>query len=210
MHSPMIPLLPVHAATILGADVLPWDKAAAHPLTLAGMKYDAAITFDGPNVDGVLVTTDFDIDVDGPTASKAVDKYWQPETSLRWSGGSSVSSLHHPGVVISPKLNAFGVRVSDYCLAVYNGRMIPAQVYDIGPTAKAGEGSLYLGRKLGIVSVRESDKHAATFGNSATDVVTLFFPNTGPGHAVAPDLIADAVALLWKTFTGDRSAVLAA
>ena len=202
----MVPPLPIHALPFFGPDRagdwggVPWARAEAHIEHLQGLWKTEVFEF--PNRSGVLFSSDADIDVDGPGGSKAVDPCWLPGTSLRNAAGHSLDSRHFPGVVMSPVLRAFGVRLGDFCLLAWAGRVRAGQVYDTGPTAKIGEVSVYLGRQLSLVAPSESDHHAATAGNSATDVVTLIFPGSGPGHALAPDLITEAAHGLFARLRG--------
>jgi hypothetical protein len=151
---------------------------------------------------GLVQTTDFDVDIDGPGGDTATDRYWQGQTSLRTAAGASLDSRQFPGFVMSPLLKVYGARLGDFGVAIWNGKMAGFQVYDIGPTRKAGEGSIYLARKLGLVSPSTSDHDAATNGNNVRDVVSIIFTKTAPGigtsypnHAIAADLVEQACGL---------------
>lgn len=170
----------------------PLHDASWHPLTLAGLMFDGISALDR----ALLLTTDLDVDTDGPGGSKENDQYWQAETSLRWPDNSSVDSRQFPGFVIPPALRQFGARMGDFGFSFWKGATASFQIYDFGPATKAGEGSVYLARALGIVPSSASDHKAAAFGNSATDVVSVIFPGSAPGtgekianHAVSPRLI---------------------
>jgi hypothetical protein len=184
--------LPDHAKAFLGDGKLPWQNAKLNPLKLEGLIFGGVISFDTPKV--VILTADADIDTDGPGCSKAVDPWCLPDTSLRYSGGTSCDSRHFPGIVIPPVLqHQFGCKVGDFSLIVWHGALVACQVYDTGPMKKIGEISIYAGRASGIVGPNVTDKHAATIGNSVTDCVYVVFPGSGPGHAIAPDLIGPSV-----------------
>lgn len=199
----MTPLIPDHAIPFFGASRgLPWARANLVTTLFEGMWGKGVVTFPaGPKTPpALLFASDADTDIDGPGGSKAVDPCWQNSTSLRTAAGSSVDSREFPGVVIQAGIQRLGARLGDFTLSVYNGRMIPGQVYDIGPTRKIGENSIYLNRRLGVVKANETDRHAATLGNDAADVVTLIFAGSGPGHALPASLIAEAAADCFAAF----------
>ena len=182
-------LIPRHSRIAIN---LPWPYCLIHEHEkFIGMWGDKMLEFIKPGKPRAMVwSSDADIDIDGPGGSKATDKYWQPETSLRWPDRSSVDSRAFPGIVVPPPVEKeFGVRIGDYGAIIWAGQLCYAQVYDVGPTAKIGELSIFLGRQCGLVTPEQSDYHAATKGNSATDLFYLIFPGSGPGHAVENDQI---------------------
>jgi hypothetical protein len=177
-----------------------WIKLDLEGLTFGGI---GLINKDRNVTGGLVQTTDFDVDIDGPGGDTKTDKYWQGATSLRTAAGASLDSRQFPGFVMSPLLKAYGARLGDFGVAIWNGRMAGFQVYDIGPARKAGEGSIYLARKLGIVLPSTSDHDAATNGNNVRDVVSIIFTKTAPGsgtsfpnHAIAADLVDQACGLV--------------
>jgi len=196
--------LPDHARDLLEA-ALPWDKSEFIPVDKLGIQYDGVRRFLLDNGrSAILMTADADIDIDGPGGSTATDKYWLPETSLRWPDGRSCDSRHFPGVVVPGDWKSrFGVLKGDFAYLIYRGIAYPAQVYDFGPTSKVGEVSLALGRLSGIVPPTQSDHSAATYGNNAEDVVYLIFQGSGPGHAIEPKEIASNALDLWQPGVSD-------
>ena len=214
----MSPNLPSSALAIFGPATspdgqwggVPWMHGVARPETLQGLRGGSVTTFPYAPGGAVLAVTDSDNDLDGPGGSKKVDPCWEPGTSLRYPGGASCDSRTFPGVVISPALERFGVRLGDFCLVSWNGAVRSAQVYDIGPTRKAGENSLFLNRGLGLVPRPWSDRHAALDGHDAQDVCTLLFAGSGPGHALEPDDIVAGTHACWTLFTGRGAAGTAA
>lgn len=200
--------LPKHAKELL-ADVLPWDRSEFVPVDKKGIQFGGVHRFSlDAGRTALLMTADADIDIDGPGGSKATDKYWLPETSLRWPDGTSCDSRVFPGVVVPGDWTAkFGVRKGDFAFLIWRGIAYPAQVYDFGPTSKVGEVSIALGRQSGIVPPSQSDYSAATNGNNATDVVYLIFPKSGPSSALSRQAIADATSVLWRP--GEAGSMLA-
>ena len=205
----MSPNIPLSAQPIFGPAVspdgrwggVPWMHGVTHPEPLQGLRAGHVTTFPYAPGNAVLAVTDSDNDLDGPGGSKKVDPCWEPGTSLHRPGGASCDSRAFPGVVISPALERFGIRLGDFCLVAWNGAVRSAQVYDIGPTRKAGENSLFLNRGLGLVPPAWSDRHAALVGHDAQDVCTLIFAGSGPGHALGPDEIVAGAHACWLSFT---------
>ncbi len=208
--TPNIPnaCLPILGPTPNGAmGGVPWTVGVLRALVLKGLR--AAASFDTAPGRPLLVVTDSDNDLDGPGGYED-DPTGEPHTSLRYPGGTSCDSRTFPGVVMSPALARFGVRVGDFCLVAWQGNYCSAQVYDVGPTRKAGENSLYVNRFLGIVPKNKSDHWAALNGHDAQDVCTLFFPGSGLGHAVSQAEIVARTHALWNAFTGRTVVDLAA
>ena len=201
----MTPNLPTSALPIFGPTVspdglwggVPWKDGVPHPEPLEGMLDGNVTLFPYEQSRAVLAISDSDNDLDGPGGSKRVDPCYQPQTSLRYLDQSSCDSRRFPGVVISPALKALGVMLGDFCLVSWNGAVRSAQVYDIGPTRKAGENSIFLNRGLGLVPAAKSDHWAAECGHDAQDVCTLIFAGSGPGHAVTLDQIVANAHRLW-------------
>ena len=209
----MTPNIPLSARPIFGPAVspdghwggVPWMHGVLHPEPLRGLNAGHVTTFPYAPGRAVLAVTDSDNDLDGPGGSAKVDPCWQAATSLRYPGGASCDSRAFPGVVISPVLEKLGVRLGDFCLVSWNGAVRSAQVYDIGPTRKAGENSLFLNRGLGLVPAAWSDRRAALDGHDAQDVCTLVFAGSGPGHALGRDEIVAGAHACWIAFTARRA-----
>ena len=208
----MNPNIPISALPIFGPAVspdgqwglVPWMHGVLHPEPLQGLRNGSVTTFGYVPGGGVLAVTDGDNDLDGPPNDRTgwrVDPCGQSQTSLRDIHGVSCNSRVFPGVVISPALEKLGIRLSDFCLVSYNGAVRSAQVYDIGPTRKQGEFSLFLGRQITLVPADWSDHKAALDGHDPEDVCTLFFPGSGPGHALDPAEIVTAAHVCWSRFT---------
>ncbi len=210
----MTPNLPINALAAFGPEPLantgwggvPWKDGVLHPEPLQGMAHGSVTTFPYAPGRAVMAITDSDNDLDGPGGSRKVDPCWQGQTSLRYPDQSSCDSRKFPGVVISSALKALGIRLGDFCLCTWNGAIRSAQVYDIGPTRKAGENSIYLNRQLGVVLPIHDDHYAAEVGHDAQDVVTLFFAGSGPGHALPVDEIVERTHALWNQFTARPAA----
>lgn len=199
--------VPPHAQRLLsGFDLV---NGVWQPLTLQGLAFGGVgivNVFPGPapaarllDLKALIATTDFDIDIDGPFGDAVTDPSWQGETSLKTAAGVSCDSRTFPGIVISPALEQFGVRLGDFGFCIWAGHKCCFQVYDIGPLRKAGEGSIFLARETGLVLPSQSDHHAATNAPDVTDVVSVIFPGTAPGigtpvrnHAIAAALIEAA------------------
>ena len=209
----MTPNLPVNALAIFGPDPssdgqwggVPWPLGVIHAEPLEGMAHGSVTVFPGAPVSGVLAITDQDNDLDGPGGWQ-VDPDGQPQTSLRYPGGASCNSREFPGGVISPALEKLGIRLGDFFLLSWNGAVRSGQVYDIGPLRKAGEGSIFINRGVGLVTPDKTDHWAARNGHDAQDVVALFFPGSGPGHALPVAEIVARTHALWKKFTGRPAA----
>lgn len=187
--------LPAHAMPFLGPNAgFDWSRAGWLELQLKGLLYDGVAVF--PDPQALILTADFDVDIDGSGGNTATDQYWQGETSLRTAAGASCDSRQFPGYVMAPAYKQFGVKLGDFGYAVWGGRRAAFQVYDSGPTTKAGEGSIYLARALGIVRPNQSDHRAASGGNEVKDVAVVIFPGSAPGtgekvpnHALPASLI---------------------
>lgn len=194
--------LPAHAIPFLGPNTaFDWSKATWRDLALAGLLFGGVTIFDKPKA--IILTADFDVDIDGPGGDLKTDRYWQGETSLRTAAGASCDSRQFPGYVMAPAYKDFGVKLGDFGFAYWGRRRCAFQIYDTGPTTKAGEGSIYLARALGIVKPSQSDNYAASKGNNVTDVSVVIFPGSAPGtgeavanHALPKDLIEPAAAAL--------------
>ncbi len=197
----MDPLLPDHAISFLGAGRgVPWSGAKLVTTLFQGMWGKGIVTFSGAKP-AVLYTSDADTDVDGPGGSKKVDPCWENGTSLKTAAGLSLDSREFPGVVVQSGIQHLGVQLGDFTVSIWNGKIVPGQVYDVGPSRKIGENSIYLNRRLGVVRPDQSDRYAAVDGNNVNDVCTLIFPGSGPRHALSVDLIQEAALDAYHAFT---------
>jgi hypothetical protein len=180
--------LPDHALSFCGPGTgFDWQSDAAIVENLKGLKYAAVYRFTTPNA--IIATTDMDCDIDGPGGSLATDPCWQSATSLRTAAGTSVDSREFPGIVVPPALISLGVQIGDFGFAIWRGAVMAFQVYDSGPTKLIGEGSIFLLRALSLVAPNQTDRHAANNAGLAQDIVSIFFPGSGPKHAISRRLI---------------------
>lgn len=101
---------------------------------------DGSYEFDG----------DFDVDIDGSPDWRH-DPFGQPDTTLH-CGGLPINSNAVPGIVLPPECIRFvrGIVLGCHAQVKYNGRLVDAVVFDVGPHNKLGEGSAELARRLGI------------------------------------------------------------
>lgn len=208
--------LPDHARQYFGSALngqwggVPWNDSRRSAMTFAGLAKDWDPSSAGFQIwmkSGIfLIETDADIDFDGPSDEynpaelKRMDKYWQPETSLRTISGKSCDSRKFSGVVLPPYFTALGMRLGDICLVCYNGTIRAAQWYDTGPRNKIGEISYALAGALDI-------SNDPTRGNDVRDLITMGFPNSGKRFAL-PSIDVWEIALNhFAAFTGRRSAL---
>jgi hypothetical protein len=87
-----------------------------------------------------------------------------------------------PGFMLRQTNHAFLPRLGDYVVVIYEGKLYPAILGDIGPSNKIGEGSLRLAMQL--------DPRANAYNRPASNlnVTYLFFPNTAEAQPGPPDL----------------------
>jgi hypothetical protein len=211
----MTPNLPAYALALIGPAQVPcWDEATFVSESLEGMWGKGVYTFPkkGNRPAVVIAINDADVDADGPGGGKNIDPWWEPKTSLLFPNGFSCNSRQFPGVVIPPALRPLGVWIGDFGCAIWkDARGVASiqwfQVYDVGPTRKMGEISLFLGRLLGIIPPNQSDRDAATKGNDVEDLTLMFFCGSGPGragtepgHAVAGPIITSYGQSLYTAF----------
>jgi hypothetical protein len=193
------PVLPAHAVPFFGQ--LPWDDASKHQVNWRGLPSGHFFTFAGATP-AMFAMTQCNVDTDGPFENSQVDPCWQPGTSLATAAGTPVSSKLFPGVVMPPELREYGVRMGDFGVAEWNGKLVPFQFYDGGPHDQFCECSLYLTRQLGITPTEQSDHSAAVAGNDVSDLCLFAFPGSGPDYALELSLIPLAVHV-WLTGFGD-------
>jgi len=176
---------------------IPWASGVQSALSFAGLHKGALASFKNPTggPDVVAAVTDADIDTDGPGGSRAKDRWWSANTSLRFPSGNSCDSRNFPGVVTPPALRKeYGIEIGDLAWVSWKGKEFGAQVYDSGPTEKIGEISFGLAVDLGIYADRSeaTEAKAATKGNDVKDLLTVFFPGSGNGTAMPPEAIERA------------------
>src|SRR4029077_5952432 len=123
-------------------------------------------------------------------------------TSLKTAAGNSVDSRTFPGLVIDNAIIQLGARIGDFGFIAWRGKLTAFQIYDVGPTDKIGEASIYLHRRAGLILPNQNDHFAATNAPAVTDVATLIFPGSGPKHAVAADLIIVCAQYCMAQFKG--------
>jgi Fungal chitosanase of glycosyl hydrolase group 75 len=87
-----------------------------------------------------------------------------------------------PGFMLRQANHAFLPRLGDYVVVIYEGKLYPAILGDIGPSNKIGEASLRLAMQL--------DPHANAYNRPASNlnVTYLLFPNTAEAQPGPPDL----------------------
>ena len=87
-----------------------------------------------------------------------------------------------PGFMLRQTNHAFLPRLGDYVVVIYEGKLYPAIVGDVGPSNKVGEASLRLATQL--------DPHANAYNRPASNlnVTYLLFPNTAEAQPGPPDL----------------------
>jgi hypothetical protein len=87
-----------------------------------------------------------------------------------------------PGFMLRQTNHGFLPRLGDYVVVIYEGKLYPAILGDIGPSNKVGEASLRLATQL--------DPHANAYNRPASNlnVTYLLFPNTAEAQPGPPDL----------------------
>lgn len=104
---------------------------------------------------GVYFRGRFDIDADGSPRARQIDKFGDPNTTLRYDDRkrSSVNAEEVPYIVV-PKgeFAKHGLKPGDMAIVRNreNGKMAVAVFADAGPNNKRGEGSLALATELGL------------------------------------------------------------
>ncbi len=145
----------------------PWlDRVKSLPQTVVSDLAFKGLARDGLRTlpDGViLMTTDADIDTDGPGGSKAKDPTWGKSTSLEVSDGVGCDSRVFPGVVLPPAIRErLGARTGDFGVVFFKDRMAACQVYDSGPPRRsARSASRSRGRWASRPSPADSDVRRA-------------------------------------------------
>ena len=177
---------------------IPWDRSRPATGFFKGLVPGGLRLFSNGagGLRAVTTITDADIDTDGPGGGKSRDPWWLPQTALRWIGGTSCDSRTFRGVVAPPSFGShYDVRAGDVAYVCWRDRCLATQVYDVGPADKIGEISFGLAVDLGIYPDRqpETEKRAATAGNTVKDLLTVFFPGSGGRHAL-PIADIDAIA----------------
>lgn len=125
--------------------------------------------------------SELQLDTDGwPDGKGKGDKYWQAETSLRYSNGRSIDANRVPYMVLpnSAKWIAeLGISLGDYAAVIHKGIVTFAVFGDGGPAAKIGEGSIQLLRELGEERIKANG--TILDAGTAPGVVTIVFPGSG-------------------------------
>ena len=87
-----------------------------------------------------------------------------------------------PGFILRQAGHAFLPKLGDYVVVIYQGKLYPALLGDVGPSNKIGEGSLRLATQL--------DPHANAYNRPASNlnVTYLVFPATADPIPGPPDL----------------------
>lgn len=100
-----------------------------------------------------MFIADADIDCDGSGGNPDNDRYFQPETTLKYKG-KSLNAYEVPFVVVPPIVVKSTVGIVMGCQAyvtnLVNGKTTPAVVGDVGPRAKIGEISCACASAIGI------------------------------------------------------------
>jgi len=200
-------LIPVpHGLGHVGRSI-PWSSGKRSRLSFKGLVMGTLASFANPTggPDVVAAVTDADIDTDGPGGSQATDPFWSPNTSLRYPSGASCDSREFRGVVTPPALRQkFGIAIGDLAWVSLGDREFGAQVYDSGPEDKIGEISFRLAVDLGIYpnDSKEVERSAARNGNDVKNLVTVFFPGSGNGKAMAAEAIEAAAQACVRQWLG--------
>lgn len=208
--------LPSHAKVFFGSKPstywggVPWEESERGGIAFLGMASSwedprAGLqiwkTYDRRKCRAILIETDCDIDFDGPSnvyspfELKAMDRYWLPDTSLHTRNGKAIDSRRFNGIVLPQYFTALGMRLGDFCLVCYGGRIRAAQWYDIGPSHKIGEVSHRLAGELAI-------PNHPTIGNSVLNLITLMFPGSGKPYALDEAAQFDGACKCFLEFTG--------
>jgi hypothetical protein len=148
----------------------------------------------------IYLKSDLDLDTDGPKAKGIqYERTHQDVTALRWKDGSSIDSNSVPYVVIPGHWNR-GIDLGCACLVQFGDRVVLAQVGDIGPRLKIGEGSIALHRQLGFERVKNGK-----IVDSAIDsgVRTIFFPGTATGYCHGQMVLEMLLNMEWAKLEHD-------
>lgn len=87
-----------------------------------------------------------------------------------------------PGSIVGKNQDPFTPHLGDYCVVIFEDRLYPAIVGDVGPSTKIGEASLRLGKAI--------NPKANAYNRSTNDlkISYLVFPNSADKPWSAPDL----------------------
>ena len=128
------------------------------------------------------------VDADGGHDSLG-DRYYQSQTSLRWSGPDAESGRPYVNALTTPyfvlptsALRAGVARPGDLALLRYRGREVYAVLGDFGPNTKAGEISVWAAKQLGVPASPVSG------GVAEKAVEYLVLPGSGRGIHGGPPL----------------------
>lgn len=119
--------------------------------TVIGEGFESIVWYDDVTNYGFFLC-DLDIDSDGGENVDG-DKYWQPETSLKFKG-KSINALLVPGVVLPGWLPGAVKPIVLGCLSrltnLQNMKQVNCVVHDTGPLTKIGEATPRAAQMIGI------------------------------------------------------------
>jgi hypothetical protein len=210
---------------------LPWQNAKLSLKSFIGLAQDGLHFFDDKGkTTAVLIESGANISTDGPGGSRALDPNWMSGTALEISSNPELGcdSRKFFGVVVPPWIkDRFGVRIGDFAIAINKDKAIACQAYDSGPPEKIGEISVALAWALGIspkpgdqltkalaqrlgialtpgktLEPQQAEHLAATDGNDVKDLITLIFPQSGPGSPLSQAAIEAETGRVLAEFAG--------
>jgi len=112
-----------------------------------------------------------DVDCDGAPNCKSIDPDGQAQTSHTYMGKPLDASKMNYMVLPGGLAKQMGLQLGDVAAVSYNGKTAFAIYGDVGPTNKAGEGSMHLAQQLGINS-------SPTKGGTSSGVSYVVFPHS--------------------------------
>lgn len=121
-----------------------------------------------------------ELDTDGwPDGKVKGDKYWQPDTSLRYANKTSVNANAVPYFVLpgTSWFKSYNIALGDYAAVIFKDLITFAVFADVGPTNKIGEGSIELLRRLGEERIKPNGK--VKNAGMGPRVITIVFPGSG-------------------------------
>jgi Fungal chitosanase of glycosyl hydrolase group 75 len=154
-----------------------------------------------PNVNLAYFESGMSIVADGWPGGPGGYPDWQPQTSLKQpDSNESLDASKIPYIVLPgprPRLDAYGISLGDFA-AVYNkanGKLAFAIFADIGPSRRAGEGSIALANELGIDSGPRSQ-------GAKEGIIYVVFPNSRTKVRITPELIKAEGGKLYEKWGG--------
>jgi hypothetical protein len=116
----------------------------------------------------------------------------QPETSLRYSDGTSLDADTVPYIAVpgGDFRTSLGIDKGDIAAVVYRDRIAYALIGDVGPVCKIGESSIRLHEQLGHKAclVRDSHGVCTRVSNNSIEAGVLYFNFPGSRHQIVPGL----------------------